>query len=83
MFKYMFKHKIYRNLVKTITIRNEVYKKLAAIKSKHESFSELFERLLESTNSLEILIKLRGCAEFRDKARMLSEIKTSRSERRL
>lgn len=70
-------------MVKTITIREEVYRKLLAVKSKGESFSELFERLLEGTDSVEILTRLRGCVEFRDKAKMLTEIKASRAERRL
>ena len=70
-------------LVKTITIREEVYKKLSAIKGKNESFSELFERLTEGRNSLDILMKLRGSVEFKDKKKMLSELYTSRAERRL
>jgi len=70
-------------LVKTITIREEVYKKLSAIKGKNESFSELFERLTEGRNSLDILMKLRGSVEFKDKEKMLSELYTSRAERRL
>lgn len=70
-------------MVKTITIREEVYKKLSAIKGKNESFSELFERLTEGRNSLDILMKLRGSVEFKDKKKMLSELYTSRAERRL
>ena len=70
-------------MVKTITIREEVYKKLSAIKGKNESFSELFERLTEGRNSLDILMKLRGSVEFKDKEKMLSELYTSRAERRL
>jgi hypothetical protein len=34
-------------------------------------------------NPLETLMKLRGCVEFRDKERMLSEIHALRTERRL
>jgi len=70
-------------LVKTITIREEVYRKLLAIKEESESFSELFERLLKNVNSIETLKKLRGCVEFRDKERLLFEIKVSRAERRI
>jgi len=47
-------------LTKTITIRDEVYKKLLAVKREDESFSKLFERLLEGMNAVEILVKLRG-----------------------
>lgn len=57
-------------MTKTITIRDEVYKKLLAVKKKDESFSKLFERLLEGMNSVEILMKLRGCVEFKDKEKM-------------
>jgi len=70
-------------MVKTITIRDEVYRKLLTVKRKDESFSELFERLAEKMDSREILEKLRGSVEFRDKEKMLAEIHSSRSERRL
>jgi len=70
-------------LVKTITIREEVYKKLLEVKQKKESFSELFERLVEGINPIETLKKLRGCVEFKDKDKILSEIYASRAERRI
>jgi len=69
-------------LVKTITIREEVYKKLLEVKEKKESFSELFERLVEGINPVETLKKLRGCVEFKNKEKILSEIYASRTERR-
>jgi predicted CopG family antitoxin len=69
-------------LVKTITIRDEVYRKLLTVKKKDESFSELFDRLAESRDPLETLTKLRASVEFREKKEMLSEIYTSRAERR-
>jgi len=69
-------------LVKTITIREEVYRKLLAVKKKDESFSELFDRLAESRDPLETLSKLRASVEFRKKKEMLSEIYSSRAERR-
>jgi predicted CopG family antitoxin len=69
-------------LVKTITIREEVYRKLLTIKKKDESFSELFDRLVESKDPLETLSKLRASIEFRKKKEMLSEIYSSRAERR-
>jgi predicted CopG family antitoxin len=69
-------------LVKTITIREEVYRKLLAVKKKDESFSELFDRLAESKDPLETLSKLRASVEFRKKKEMLSEISSSRAERR-
>jgi predicted CopG family antitoxin len=85
MFKYMFKHNYFGCLflTKTITIRDEVYKKLLKIKHEGESFSELFERLVEDTSSIETLKRLRGCVEFKDKDKMLSEIYEGRAERRL
>lgn len=70
-------------LVKTITIRDEVYRELLAVKGESESFSELFERLVQGMNPIETLRKLRGCVEFRDQDKMLSEIYASRAERRL
>ncbi len=72
-------------MTKTITIRDEVYKKLLTVKGRDESFSELFERLVEGMNPLETLKKLRGCVEFKDKDKdkMLLEIKALRAERRL
>jgi predicted CopG family antitoxin len=69
-------------LVKTITIREEVYRKLLTVKKKDESFSELFDRLAESKDPLETLSKLRASVEFRKKKEMLSEIHSSRAERR-
>jgi len=83
MFKCMFKHMNLRGtLTKTLTIRDEVYNKLASIKKKDESFSELFERLVQGSDSLEALKHLRGAVEFRDKKKMIAEIETLRSERR-
>jgi len=70
-------------LPKTITIRDEVYEKLLKVKREGESFSELFERLIEGMDPLETLKKLRGCVEFKDKEKMLSEIYARREERRL
>ena len=69
-------------MVKTITIREEVYRKLLAVKRKDESFSELFDRLAENKDPLETLSKLRASVEFRKKKEMLSEIYSSRAERR-
>jgi len=70
-------------LTKTVTIRDEVYRKLLEVKREGESFSDLFERLIEGANSLETLRKLRGCVEFRDKDALLREIYATRTERRL
>jgi predicted CopG family antitoxin len=69
-------------LVKTITIREEVYRKLLTVKKKDESFSELFDRLAESRDPLETLLKLRASVEFRRKKEMLSGISSSRAEQR-
>ncbi|MEM0053370.1 MAG: antitoxin VapB family protein [Nitrososphaeria archaeon] len=70
-------------MTKTITIRDEVYKKLLKVKREGESFSELFERLIENVSSVETLKKLRGCVEFKDKEALLKEIYSLRAERRL
>jgi len=69
-------------LVKTITIREEIYRKLLAVKKKDESFSELFDRLAESKDPLETLSKIRASVDFKKKKEMLSEIYSSRVERR-
>ena len=50
-------------LIKTISIRDEVYRKLLKIKREGESFSELFERLAEGASPLETL-KKRGYGCF-------------------
>jgi predicted CopG family antitoxin len=70
-------------VVKTITIRDEVYKKLRSVKKKDESFSELFERLAEGRDSVETLKRIRGTVEFREKEKLLAEINAKRAERRL
>lgn len=70
-------------MVKTITIREEVYRKLLAVKEDGESFSELFERLLENANPIETLKKIRGSVEFKEKEKILSEINALRAERRI
>ena len=69
---------------KTITIREDVYKKLIEIKREGESFSELFERLIGCVgpSSLELLKKLRGCTEFKDKEALLKKIRVERGKRR-
>jgi predicted CopG family antitoxin len=70
-------------LTKTISIRDEVYKKLLKVKRESESFSDLFERLAEGTSPIDALKKLRGCVVFRDKEKMLSDAYVMRAERRL
>ena len=71
------------NLVKTITVRDEVYRKLLAVKREGESFSELFERLVMGVEPVETLKRLRGCIELVDKDEVLSRIYRAREERRL
>ena len=70
-------------MVKTITIRDEVYGKLVLIKGKDESFSELFDRLVERSSPAETLRKLRGKVDFTDKETMLSELYSKRAEKRI
>ena len=70
-------------LVKTITIREQVYNKLLQVKKENESFSQLFERLVEDRNPLDVLTELRGRVEFKEKKNMISQIYNSRAERRL
>ena len=70
-------------MVKTITIRDEVYGKLITNKGKNESFSELFERLFDSMSPIETLKKIRGKVEFADKEMMISELYSKRAEKRI
>ncbi len=70
-------------MVKTITIREQVYNKLLQVKKENESFSQLFERLVEDRDPLDVLTELRGRVEFREKKNMISQIYNSRAERRL
>ena len=73
------------SLVKTITIRDEVYRKLVSVKRKDESFSELFDRLAQCKDSQEALKKFKGTIDFAEgeKEQILSEIYSKRTERRI
>ena len=74
-----------KKMTKTLTIRDEVYRKLINVKGKDESFSELFERLIESQSSSSLLKTLRGSIELtpEQKREMLTDIDRRRTERRL
>lgn len=47
-------------MTKTISIRDEAYRKLVKIKREGERFSELFDRLAEGKNPVEVLNRLKG-----------------------
>jgi predicted CopG family antitoxin len=68
-------------MVKTLTIRDDVYEKLAAIKGKDESFSQLFERLAERRGSLELLKRIRGSIEFESAAEKEAFLRQSTAKR--
>jgi len=68
--------------MKTITIKDEVYKKLLRLKREDESFSKLFERLA-IPRGIEILREIRGSIEFESKEKILKEIYDKRKERRI
>jgi predicted CopG family antitoxin len=74
-------------MVKTITIKDNVYKKLIAQKGKDESFSDLFERLVEENlhGGIYALKKLRGSIEFEKnvKEKILVDIASKRKECRI
>jgi predicted CopG family antitoxin len=74
-------------MVKTITIKDDVYKKLIAQKRKDESFSDLFERLAQNNlhSGIDALKKLRESIEFDKnvKEKILANIASKRSERRI
>jgi predicted CopG family antitoxin len=68
-------------VTKTITVRDEVYRKLLRVKREGESFSDLFDRLVEgAADSLDALKKLRGCVELSsgDKECLLAEVYEAR-----
>ena len=73
-------------MVKTITIKDNVYRKLRAQKRKNESFSDLFERLSEQNahSTIEALKKLRASIDFGkgEKQKILADINVKRSEHR-
>ena len=69
-------------MTKTLTIRDEVYRKLAAVKGPGESFSDLFDRLVEEESSVAVLKRLRGKVVFSDRQSMLREISARREEKR-
>jgi predicted CopG family antitoxin len=72
-------------MVKTLTIRDDVYERLAAIKGKDESFSQLFERLAGHRGSLELLKRVRGSIEFEsadEKDAFLRQSTAKRGEKR-
>ena len=71
-----------RSIMKTLTITDHVYRKLLTVKRRDESFSKLFERLVEGAKGVETLRNLRGCVEFTNKNRLPSEIQSMRAERR-
>ncbi len=68
-------------MAKTLTIKDEVYRKLLAMKEEDESFSDLFERLADESSPIEVLKRLRGTVEFTDKERVLKEVHKRREER--
>jgi predicted CopG family antitoxin len=74
-------------MVKTITIKDKVYKKLIDQKGKDESFSDLFERLVEENlhGGIDALKKLRGSIEYDKnvKEKILVDIASKRKERRI
>ncbi|MDG6974091.1 MAG: antitoxin [Nitrososphaerota archaeon] len=70
-------------MTKTLTIKDEVYKKLAAVKDPGESFSDLFSRLVEAGSSTEALKRLRGRVKFTDKEALLAELSARREEKRV
>jgi len=65
---------------KTLTIKEDVYKKLVAIKREDESFSELLDKL--SKNNVALLMKLRGSIDIKEKDEMIRDIYMKRNERR-
>ncbi len=71
-------------MVKTLTIREDIYKKLLSLKREGESFSDLFERLAKQQESALMIQELRAAVSFEpgEKERMLADIYAKRSEMR-
>lgn len=73
-------------MVKTITIKDDVYNKLKNHKRKDESFSDLFERLVEQNiyGGIDALKELKGSIEFdkKEKENILGDIASKRIELR-
>ena len=74
-------------MVKTITIKDDIYKKLITQKGKDESFSDLFERLVEQNlhSGIDALKKLRGSIEYDEsiKEKILADVALKRREHRI
>jgi predicted CopG family antitoxin len=79
MFNYMFKQEF---VMKTLTIRDEVYQRLLSLKRGGESFSDLFERLAEGVDPLEVINRLRGSVDLPEREAILAEVQSKRAERR-
>ncbi len=71
------------NMVKTITIKDEVYEKLRMLKG-DASVSDLIERLIEGGKGIEVLKKIRENIELsgEEKEAILKEIYRKRDEKR-
>ena len=69
-------------MVKTITIKDDVYNKLVMVKRPGESFSDLFNELLKYSSAENILNGLRGSIEFDLKEKMIDDIYRKRGEKR-
>ncbi len=65
---------------KTISIKEEVYKKLVAMKRENESFSQLLNRLVNEQILNATLEKLRGIMEFEDSTSLIKEIEKRRKD---
>jgi predicted CopG family antitoxin len=74
-------------MVKTITIKDDIYKRRVAQRGKDECFSDLFERLVEENlhGAIDALNKVRGSIEFDKniKEKILVGFTLKRIERRI
>ena len=65
---------------KTLTIKEDVYKKLVAIKREDESFSDLLDKL--SGKNVALLRKARRSIDIKEKDEMIKDVYKRRDERR-
>ncbi len=65
-------------MVRTITITETMYNDLIRVKAEDESFSDLFGRLIKFAIPVEVIKKIRGNVEFKNKHKMALALYSNR-----
>lgn len=63
---------------KTITIKEDVYRRLKRIKRDDESFSDLLTRLSKNVSPIDKLLEMAGSIDFEDADSLKEEIRKKR-----